>query len=210
MRSKDCTQSKECELIGSLIRLLKLNNLLIEFSYRNLKHNQLKVLGENVGLIGNILKFNLALSDNPLNCNCDLIWLLEKARINQLNLAATCRQPDFLSGLPLNVPILPHLKSCPPKSIAKKVADGKSTETIKNVIIGDSVVLNCPLNSLSQINLMKWFQDHRQINFDHSSKFQLYPNGSMLIRSLMPKDEDNYACELKKSRFVFDVKVVGI
>ena len=163
------------------------------------------MLNENVGLVGNILKFSLALAANPLNCNCDLVWLLEKARINQLNLAAACRQPDFLNGLALSVPILPHLKSCPPKT--GRLSDEKATETFKDVVIGDSVVLNCPLEPA---NHPKWFQGHRPINFEHSSKFQLSPNGSLRIRSLMPKDENSYACEREKLKFVFNVRVVGI
>lgn len=146
---------------------------------------------------------------NPLNCNCDLIWLLEKARVNQLNLAATCSQPELLNGLALNVPILPHLKSCPPQSTNRTPGD-RTPEMLKNVIIGDSLVLNCPSGRTD--HHPRWFQSDRPINFNHSSKFELYSNGSLRIRSLMPKDESSYACEdpNRPYRFVFDVRVVGI
>lgn len=187
----------------------KLIYKIVSHFYRNLEHNQLKVFDENIGLIDNILKFKLILSANPLNCNCDLVWLLEKARINQLNLLGTCREPDLLNGLALSVPILPHLKSCPPQTTKRVLEDRKQTEMLKNVIIGDSVVLNCPLDPTTT-DRPRWFQNDRQINFNYSSKFQLYPNGSLRIRSLMPKDENAYACEQERLRFVFDVRVVGI
>lgn len=171
---------------------------------------------QNIGLINNILKFTLDLSFNPLNCDCDLIWLVEKVKINQLNLAATCKEPDFLKDLPLNKPILPHLNSCSFESKNKRTNLIESNEkgNIKNVIIGDSVVLNCGFNFASALEKtprhLKWYQNIQQINFKYNSKFQLYPNGSLKIKSLMPKDETIYTCKQDNFNFAYHLKVMGI
>ena len=162
-------------------------------------------LNENVGLIYNILKFKLRLTFNPLNCNCNLIWLVEKAKINQINLAAICKQPDLLKDLPLNVPIIPHLNGC---SLKEKSLVNENelinTKLSKNVIIGSSVILNCPTHN------SKWYQNDKAISFNkYSTKFYLYPNNSLKINSLLPKDESTFICGQFNSKFIYDLKVVG-
>ena len=169
-------------------------------------------LDANVGLLNNILKFTLDLTANPLNCNCDLIWIVDKVRINQISLAGTCMQPDSLRGLPLNEPLLPHLRSCPPREDKLDEEFTNDGTVTRNVIIGDNVILNC--NSANRQtdsdNHISWYQDDLEINFKSSTKFQLYSNGSLKIRSLFPKDESIYTCRLDSTVAAYDLRVIGM
>lgn len=150
----------------------------------------------------------MKLTSNFLNCDCNLIWLVEKVKDNQLNLAAKCKEPDFLKDLPLNEPILPHLNTCSSRKIS---TDENSNEglLIKNVVIGDNTLLKCPTKKENQINRVQWYQNDQIINFNHSTKFHLLSNGSMRIRSLTYKDENIYTCKTADNNLVYNLKVVG-
>lgn len=129
-------------------------------------------------------------------------------RIHQINLAATCNNPDFLKDLPLNEPILPHLNTC---SFRKNNDKNLANNLIKNVIIGDNVILNCPIEDVNSFRHLKWFQNNKEINFNHNSKFNLLSNGSINIKSLMPNDKSIYTCRISnKFEIIYDLNVVGI
>lgn len=180
---------------------------LITSSYfSNLTHNRLLSFDKNVGLSNNIIKLNLDLSFNPLHCSCDLIWMIEKMRINQMNVIAKCNEPMSLKNLPFTVAILPHLNSCKLIDQSIEVFPVPHNEiVIKNVIIGDHVILNCDSSNQNS----SWYQNNRIIDFNNS-KFHLYTNGSLGIKSIQLKDENFYTCGKNSRSYVYDVRVVGI
>ncbi|XP_065205200.1 peroxidasin homolog [Planococcus citri] len=130
---------------------------------------------------------NLRLDGNPLNCDCEVFWLVELLRgKNGARVSGTCEQPSAHRSQSLSEITSTQFKECVQLRI---ITQPKDVEIPESGL--PSVTLQCKIRGSPKPSL-SWEKDGKKIQ-STTNKYELVPDG-LVIKSVSQADEGKYQC----------------
>ncbi|XP_034942189.1 peroxidasin [Chelonus insularis] len=164
-------------LAGTFNDLPKLERLFLQ-------NNQIRRLPanafENIGFMT-----RLRLDFNPLECDCDLLWLVTRFQENPtVEMTAVCHSPAEVKGRSLTSLFIDDFHCHMPKIM-------KDPEDIK-VNVGDTAYFTCQASGDPKPRI-KWMRNSDTVNVD-GKRYLLKDDGTLVIFQVNENDIGEYEC----------------
>ncbi|XP_022371324.1 peroxidasin-like protein [Enhydra lutris kenyoni] len=136
----------------------------------------------------------LRLDSNALVCDCDLMWLGELmqgyARNGQTQAAATCEYPRRLQGRSIASLTVEEF-NCESPRITFEPQDVEVTS-------GNTVYFTCRAEGNPKPTII-WIHNNHSLDLEDDSRFNLFDDGTLMIRNTRESDQGEYQCMARNS-----------
>ncbi|XP_012286670.1 peroxidasin [Orussus abietinus] len=126
----------------------------------------------------------LKLDSNALVCDCDLVWLLQRARTRPSEMAAICHEPTYMKGKSLAAMSVNDFHCTKPK-IMEGPADVE-------VHLGETATLSCRVAGDPKPSI-KWMRNSDEVPLD-GEHYVMKDDGSLTISPMTENDVGEYEC----------------
>ncbi|XP_030636462.1 leucine-rich repeat and immunoglobulin-like domain-containing nogo receptor-interacting protein 2 [Chanos chanos] len=190
---QDLVRLRELRLVGAQLVTVELHAFqgLRELRVLNISHNQLDTLEKGVFQAPEALDM-LLIDDNPLVCDCRLMWLLQRRHSISFGEAQPeCSTPEGIRGRPFREfkeTLLSYYVTCTKPKIRENRTQMVSVEE------GQSARLQCSAEGTPRPTVSWVTPRRRHLTTKHHGRVTVHNNGSLDIKVVEVQDAGVYMC----------------